>query len=27
MASIAFTVLHPGFMFPPMRKGSKAVTA
>jgi hypothetical protein len=24
LASIAFTVAHPGFMFPPMRKGKKA---
>jgi len=23
LASIAFTVAHPGFMFPPMRKGKK----
>jgi RTA1 like protein len=24
LASIAFTVAHPGFMFPPMRKNKKA---
>jgi hypothetical protein len=24
LASIAFTVAHPGFMFPPMRKGKKS---
>jgi hypothetical protein len=23
LASVAFTVAHPGFMFPPMRKGKK----
>ena len=27
LASIAFTVAHPGFMFPPMRKGKKAVSS
>jgi hypothetical protein len=27
LASIAFTVAHPGFMFPPMRKGKKAISS
>ena len=24
LASISFTVAHPGLLFPPMRKGSKS---